>query len=430
MFQRAESAAPVAVRSKTKQMKNRTVGIIGGGASGLMAAISAARAGAQVTLIEHMDRVGKKILSTGNGRCNLTNYRMEPECYRCSQKDFPMKVIQGFGVEETLEFFKYLGIVPKDRNGYVYPNSDQAASVLDVLRWETERLGIRVLLSCQVSVIKPQRDGGFLIRSSQGTLHTDTLILAAGSKAAPSTGSDGSGYELAKALGHKVIKPLPALVQLRCQGTLYKQLAGIRTEARIRLLADGICMAEDKGELQLTDYGLSGIPVFQVSRFAAKALYNKQEVTAVLNFMPQMSEEEFTVFLAERARLRPQKTAEEFLTGLFHKKMIALWVKCSRISKEKPVGTYSEEELRTLVRLIQQFEVNVEGTNSFEQAQVCCGGVSTEEVKEDTLESSYVPGVYFAGEILDVDGICGGYNLQWAWSSGWIAGREAADVTN
>ena len=161
-------------------------------------------------------------------------------------------------MEETLEFFKYLGIVPKDRNGYVYPNSDQAASVLDVLRWETERLGIRVLLSCQVSVIKPQRDGGFLIRSSQGTLHTDTLILAAGSKAAPSTGSDGSGYELAKALGHKVIKPLPALVQLRCQGTLYKQLAGIRTEARIRLLADGICMAEDKGELQLTDYGLSG----------------------------------------------------------------------------------------------------------------------------------------------------------------------------
>ena len=161
-----------------------------------------------------------------------------------------------------------------------------------------------------------------------------------------------------------------------------------------------------------------------------RRFYNKQEVTAVLNFMPQMSEEEFTVFLAERARLRPQKTAEEFLTGLFHKKMIALWVKCSRISKEKPVGTYSEEELRTLVRLIQQFEVNVEGTNSFEQAQVCCGGVSTEEVKEDTLESSYVPGVYFAGEILDVDGICGGYNLQWAWSSGWIAGREAADVTN
>ena len=193
---------------------------------------------------------------------------------------------------------------------------------------------------------------------------------------------------------------------------------------------DGDCVCRDTGEIQLTQYGISGIPVFQVSRFAAKALYNKQEVTAVLNFMPQMSEEEFTAFLAERARLRPQKTAEEFLTGLFHKKMIALWVKCSRISKEKPVGTYSEEELRTLVRLIQQFEVNVEGTNSFEQAQVCCGGVSTEEVKEDTLESSYVPGVYFAGEILDVDGICGGYNLQWAWSSGWIAGREAADVTN
>lgn len=158
---------------------------------------------------------------------------------------------------------------------------------------------------------------------------------------------------------------------------------------------DGDCVCRDTGEIQLTQYGISGIPVFQVSRFAAKALYNKQEVTAVLNFMPQMSEEEFTVFLAERARLRPQKTAEEFLTGLFHKKMIALWVKCSRISKEKPVGTYSEEELRTLVRLIQQFEVNVEGTNSFEQAQVCCGGVSTEEVKEDTPEVKLCTGRLF-----------------------------------
>ena len=270
----------------------------------------------------------------------------------------------------------------------------------------------------------------FVIRTGNGNVTADRVILAAGSKAAPVTGSDGSGYAIAKKMGHRIVPVLPALVQLKCKGKFFQSIAGVRIQGCVSLYVDGDCVCRDTGEIQLTQYGISGIPVFQVSRFAAKALYNKQEVTAVLNFMPQMSEEEFTAFLAERARLRPQKTAEEFLTGLFHKKMIALWVKCSRISKEKPVGTYSEEELRTLVRLIQQFEVNVEGTNSFEQAQVCCGGVSTEEVKEDTLESSYVPGVYFAGEILDVDGICGGYNLQWAWSSGWIAGREAADVTN
>ena len=328
-----------------------------------------------------------------------------------------------------MEFFQNIGVYAKNRNGYLYPNSDQAGAVLDSLRMEMERLCVEVHTETEVLEIIPKKNR-FVIRTGNGNVTADRVILAAGSKAAPVTGSDGSGYAIAKKMGHRIVPVLPALVQLKCKGKFFQSIAGVRIQGCVSLYVDGDCVCRDTGEIQLTQYGISGIPVFQVSRFAAKALYNKQEVTAVLNFMPQMSEEEFTVFLAERARLRPQKTAEEFLTGLFHKKMIALWVKCSRISKEKPLGTYSEEELRTLVRLIQQFEVNVEGTNSFEQAQVCCGGVSTEEVKEDTLESSYVPGVYFAGEILDVDGICGGYNLQWAWSSGWIAGREAADVTN
>ena len=209
-------------------MKKR-VGIIGGGASGLVAAIGAARNGAEVTIIEHMDRVGKKILSTGNGRCNLTNYKMEENCYRCGRKDFPMQVIRKFDVKDTLDFFTELGIVPKDRNGYVYPNSDQAASVLDVLREEVERLKIKVLLSCQTEKIEKKKNGVFFIHTDQGKVETDALILAAGSKAAPSTGSDGSGYEYAKQLGHSVIKPLPALVQLRCQGNMYKQMAGLRT---------------------------------------------------------------------------------------------------------------------------------------------------------------------------------------------------------
>ena len=378
MFQRAESAAPVAVRSKTKQMKNRTVGIIGGGASGLIAAISAARAGAQVTLIEHMDRVGKKILSTGNGRCNLTNYRMEPECYHCSQKDFPMKVIQGFGVEETLEFFKYLGIVPKDRNGYVYPNSDQAASVLDVLRWETERLGIRVLLSCQVSVIKPQRDGGFLIWSSQGTL--------------------------------------------------YKQLAGIRTEARIRLLADGICMAEDKGELQLTDYGLSGIPVFQISRYASRALDKGSRVRASIDFMPSWKEDEAFRLLKKRAVMLKEKPVGELFTGMLNRKLAQVLIKLSGIDPSALCERLGNRQLERILYQLKSYEAIVMSVNPFSNAQVCCGGVDTREVDPDTMESRIRTGLYLAGELLDVDGICGGYNLQFAWSSGWIAGQSAAGI--
>ena len=185
-----------------------------------------------------------------------------------------------------------LGIVPKDRNGYVYPNSDQAASVLDVLRTELERLKVRILLSCQIEKIEKKKNGGFLVHTDQGKVETDALILAAGSKAAPSTGSDGSGYEYARQLGHSVIKPLPALVQLRCQGNLYKQMAGIRTEAEVRLQADGITLASDRGELQITDYGLSGIPIFQVSRYATRALDEKKKVRVYVDFMPGWDDNE------------------------------------------------------------------------------------------------------------------------------------------
>ena len=285
------------------------VGIIGAGASGLTAAIFAARQGARVLLIEHMDRVGKKILSTGNGRCNLTNLKMEAECYRSNEPGFPMKVIDGFPVEETLSFFEGLGIVFKDRNGYIYPNSDQAASVLDVLREETERLSIDIRLSCSVEELSLKK-GSFCIRTNQGEFQTERLILSAGSKAAPSTGSDGSGYELAKKLGHHVIKPLPALVQLRCQGNFYKQLAGIRTEARVELRANGRVLASDKGELQLTDYGLSGIPVFQISRYGARALDEGKRVTVLIDFMPSWPQEECFGLLRRRARF-----LKECLTG-------------------------------------------------------------------------------------------------------------------
>lgn len=401
------------------------VGIIGAGASGLTAAIFAARQGARVLLIEHMDRVGKKILSTGNGRCNLTNLKMEAECYRSNEPGFPMKVIDGFPVEDTLSFFEGLGIVFKDRNGYIYPNSDQAASVLDVLREETERLPIDIRLSCSVEELSLKK-GTFCIRTNQGEFQTERLILSAGSKAAPSTGSDGSGYELAKKLGRHVIKPLPALVQLRCQGNFYKQLAGIRTEARVELRANGRVLASDKGELQLTDYGLSGIPVFQISRYGARALDEGKRVTVLIDFMPSWPQEECFGRLRKRARFLKEKQAGEFFTGMLNRKLGQVLLKRAGIPAEMKVSELTGKQLERLMLQLKQYEALVMSVNPFANAQVCCGGVDTREIDSSTMESRLKKGLYFTGELLDVDGICGGYNLQFAWSSGAIAGRAAA----
>lgn len=403
----------------------RRVVIIGGGAAGLTAAITAARRGAHVTIAEHMDRVGKKILSTGNGRCNLTNLRMEPECYRSGDAGFPMKVIEGFNVEDTLAFFRGLGIEPKDRNGYIYPNSDQASAVLDVLRLEAEHLGVRVLVSCEPGAIECTRDT-YKIHTSQGVLEADALILAAGSKAAPATGSDGSGYELVRKLGHRVIKPLPALVQLRCQGSIYKQMAGIRTEAVVRLFADGKQLAEDKGELQLTDYGLSGIPVFQISRFGARALDEGKKVIVKVDFMPSWKDEEALGLLKKRAARMDYKTAEELLVGLLNKKLAAALLRLAGISLSQKAGELSPGQLSKLARQMKAYEAMVMSVNPFASAQVCCGGVDVHEVNASTMESKLRKNLYLAGELLDVDGICGGYNLQFAWSSGAVAGRNAA----
>lgn len=403
----------------------RHVAVIGGGAAGMMAAITAAREGVKVTILEHKDRIGKKILSTGNGRCNFTNTYQTPACYRSDNRDFAWNIIQKFNVEKTISFFKELGIYPKDRNGYLYPYSDQAAAILEVLQIEIAKLDICVMTEINVLDIQPVKRG-IRVTTDKKTITVDSVILACGSKAAPVTGSDGSGYQLAKLLGHRIVPVLPALVQLRCAEKFYKSISGVRVQGTVEIYADDIFLASDTGEIQLTNYGISGIPVFQVSRYAAKAIYQKQSVTAVLNFMPDMNKDEFLSFLQERITLCPHKTLDEFFTGIFPKKLCELWIRLSRLPKEMRVSDLSGEQLEKLVLLIQHLRTHITETNAFEQAQICCGGVDTTEINPDTLESNYVPGIYFAGELLDVDGICGGYNLQWAWSSGFVAGKEAA----
>lgn len=370
----------------------KTVAIIGGGASGMMSAITAARAGGNVILIEHKDRLGKKILATGNGKCNYTNLLQREDCYRSDIPGFPYKVISKFSAEETIRFFQELGIYPKNRNGYIYPNSGQAGAVLDALRFTVEKSGVTVWYETEVTDIR-RTAKGFRLGTNHEPIKADAVILACGGMASPSTGSDGSGYTLAKLCGHSVVPTVPALVQLHTKENM-KALAGIRTDGRIKLLADDKVVAEDVGELQLTAYGISGIPVFQVSRYAAKALREERKVTARLDFLPGLSEQEVKTYL---------DTHEPWqYSGLLNKKLLQV--------------------IPPVAGKLKNFPVTITKTNGFDQAQVTAGGVSTEEIDPATMESKILPGLYFAGEMVDVDGICGGYNLQWAWSSGHQAG--------
>ena len=401
-----------------------TVAVIGGGASGMMAAITAAQEGAHVLLLEHKDRVGKKILSTGNGRCNFTNIHQEPICYRSENPLFPWGIICQFGSQETVSFFLKLGVYSKNRNGYLYPNSGQASSVLDVLRMELARLEVEVRtgVECQ-EIVRGKKH--LSIRTGQGMVRADAVILCAGSRAMPSSGSDGSGYDIAEKMGHRILPVLPALVQLRCREEFFKSIAGVRAEGTVSVFADGQCLARDTGEIQLTAYGISGIPVFQVSRYVSQALHQKEKVTAVLDFMPDFAPEQLQAFLRARIQAQPEKTAEQFLIGLFHKKLSDLWIRLLKLPRNRRACELTEEEITALGSMVKDFRVTVTSANAYEQAQVCCGGVDTAGINPDTLESQYVPGVFFAGEILDVDGMCGGYNLQWAWSSGYVAGKAA-----
>lgn len=283
-------------------MKKRVI-IIGGGAAGSMAALTAAQNGADVLLLEQNEIIGRKILSTGNGRCNFTNRFQDPSCYRSDNSGFAWKSIGKFSEPETTSFFKNLGIYPKDKNGYLYPWSEQASAVREALESALKLAKIRIHTGVRVFGIIPKKNGfqiSFSKDGKKGMISGEAVILAAGSKAAAKLGSDGSGYDLAKMLGHKLVPVVPALVQLRCREKLYRQVAGVRTHGKVTVFIDGTETASDIGELQLTDYGISGIPVFQISRYAARGLYEKKEVFAELDFMPDFGDVEFLQMLKER----------------------------------------------------------------------------------------------------------------------------------
>ncbi len=408
-----------------KGVKMNTIIVIGGGASGMTAAISAARHGAKVIIIEHMDRVGKKILSTGNGKCNYTNRKQGARFYRGQNPSFVLPVFAQFGFTETIAFFRELGIFPLERGGYFYPASGQAASVLDALRLELKRLRVQILTGCKIDAIHRQKQG-FCVRSNQGEFWGDACIIACGGKAFPKSGSDGSAFLHIEKLGHSMTEMTPALAPMKAKQPFFKSIAGIRADISIKLYIEKELACQDRGEVQLTDYGISGIPAFQVSRYAAKALKHRQRVQALLDFAPYLSAEEVNRELFGRFFADHGKTAEEALIGWFPKKLIWLFLKENGIPLQAASSRTPKTAIVTMAAYIKGAAIDICGVKGFEFAQASAGGVHTEEIKADTLESSLLPGLYFAGEVIDLDGMCGGYNLQWAWSSGYVAGMCAA----
>lgn len=390
----------------------KKVVIIGGGASGMMAAIQAARTGAAVTLLEHNEKPGKKILATGNGRCNLTNLVQEPSRYRSSQPDFPWKIITQYPLEDTLAFFSELGIYTKDRNGWVYPYSDQAAGVAQVLELEARHQKVKIKTTEEVTDIL-REDGQYLVKTATWQYPCDSVIISCGSSASNVEGSSTTGYELAEKLGHTVVKPLPSLCGIRGKDNYYAKWAGSRMDGRITLEIDGETVGEEQGEILFTEYGISGIGVFQLSRYAVRGTDEGKIATYHLDLMPQLTKEELVKLLLDRQQAGSYKNPQELLIGLLPRKMIDVLVK----------KTYEPEKI---AERLKDRQVPVKGAYAPQQAQICSGGVDPRELTEQ-LESRLHPGIYFTGEVIDVDGPCGGYNLQWAWSSGAVAGRAAAE---
>lgn len=409
---------------------SRKIAVAGGGAAGMAAAIQAARMGAQVTIYERNDRIGKKILSTGNGKCNFSNDKMGVEFYYGSGIKHADAIYKTIGTPETRQFFEALGMRIKEKNGYLYPASEQASTVLDVLRYELERLKVSVHTNSQVIGIKKYK-GRFAVETAEEGKEDcyDAVILSCGGKAAPKTGSDGSGFALAKKLGHKIIPVVPALTALKCKEDFCKRVAGVRCDARLTLMTQGQAVRTERGELQWTDYGISGIPVFQLSRMAAYALQEEKHTTVDINFLPDYTESKSDgcdcSFWTDRWIKQGGQTMEQFVTGIVNKKIGLTLLKLAGIKEQVMAQDVPVSHRKKLEKLYSCLTVTVKGTNSFEQAQVCAGGVDCAQVTEN-LESRIIPGLYFAGEILDIDGICGGYNLQWAWSSGMMAGKAAA----
>ena len=399
------------------QMEN--ILIIGAGPAGLTAAIVAARNGKKVTIIERNSKCGKKLLLTGNSKCNFWNKEQNITHYHSSSpliKNFITEKVQN----SVLSFFDSLGIVYKEKNNYYYPFTNQALTIYNALLLECQKLGIKIIND--ITVEKIIKEDCFIINPEKENIKAKTIIIAAGSKAMSKTGSDGLGYTLAKSLGHTIIKPLPSLVQLKGEESYFKNWSGIRSHVLASLYIDNTLIKKEEGEVQLTNYGLSGICIFNLSGLAAKALDKNKKVEISLNFMSFT--QNYKDFLKDLNKKSSNKTINELLEGFLNYKLIDIILKKANIKRNLKLNTLSEIELNKLIENLTNFKIKITSTNTLEHAQVCSGGIPLEEINNETLESLKVKNLYFVGEIIDIDGDCGGYNLGWAWMSGIVAGKN------
>lgn len=398
-----------------------TVGIIGAGASGMAAALAASEhPDTQVVLMERQARVGRKLQATGNGRCNLSNLHAGKRGYHGDDPSFSAYAIGAFPPEAALDYFRSLGLFTvAEASGRVYPYSDQANSVVDVLRFALEKPNIRLLTDFEVTKVRT-REGGFTVFRGGESMDCDRLIIACGGLAGTKLGGSMAGYKLLRALGHKCTRLRPTLVQLRSDWSGVAALKGVRANCRAGIYRDDQLWSQSIGEIQFTDYGLSGPVIFEISRDACSA---GDAWECRLDFLPEIGER---VLLTELERRKTTGlTCEDLLTGILHNRLGRVLIQAAGVKGRRLVSELNEEDLKAVCRNVKGFRVSITEPLGMDSAQVTAGGIVTDEFDPSTMESRLVPGLYACGEVLDVDGDCGGYNLQWAWSSGRLAGLSA-----
>ena len=423
------------------KMRPVRVAVIGGGASGCMAAITAAQAGADVHIFEKNEKPGKKLYATGNGRCNLTNLHMDDSCYHTRTADkngssLIHSAIERYSPADQIRFFADLGVPVYDRDGYVYPRTNQAQTVVRALEKRIAALGIRVHTGCPVRKIRRSQQGTkaddavfYVDCNDREARAFDTVILCTGGMAGPQYGTTGDGYRLAASFSHKISTPLPALTALECKGQFLKRAAGVRCRAAVTLYTGNdkkqIREGREEGEVQMTDYGISGIPVMQISGMAARLLESKQRVFVQIDFLPEFSDSAFSDEIERRMREDRSQMLGDLFLGLVHKKILDLLLAEKGLQAEMKARRIDDAGIRQILQSMREYTLEVIQVKSFKQAQVTSGGILLEDTDAD-FQSRMQPGLFFAGEVLDVDGRCGGYNLQWAFATGYIAGLAAA----
>lgn len=401
----------------------KTVAIIGGGASGIIASIYAAKRGYNVIILERNSTCCKKILITGNGKCNYFNDDWNLKHYQTNSVEKIATVINDENKKEILSFFNKIGIVPKIKNGYYYPYSNQAVSIKTNLLREATLNGVVIKNDCFVEKVE-KKDNHFLINVNEEIIVADAVIMATGSKACPKTGSDGNGYTLAESFGHTVVPVLPSLVPLKTKGKFLKEWSGIRTDVNISLYVDGVKLKEEYGEIQLTDYGISGICVFNLSSLANINLAKEIKVLVKINFIPWVDSINTFINFIDNQYNKNKKDIMSLLEGILNYKLVSVLLKEIGVNIDTTFNDLTSNDLEKIYKQLSQFELEIIGSQDYDKAQVCSGGVSLLEVDMNTMQSKLVDNLYFTGEILDVDGDCGGYNLAFAWVSGMIAGKE------